>query len=114
MRIFNLLWKDLKESFYNKKIWMFFTIVSVIIIAGTYCAMKEGETNAMVSIGVVDKDSSRYSNMLINYFKESKEITEYADIIVATEEEIKSMFENKEVIAYLEIPENFVQNLIAI
>lgn len=114
MRIFNLLWKDLKESFCNKKIWMFFTIVSVIIIAGTYCAMKEGETNAMVSIGVVDKDSSRYSNMLINYFKESKEITEYADIIVATEEEIKSMFENKEVIAYLEIPENFVQNLIAI
>ena len=116
MNIINLLWKDLKESFCNKKIWMFFTIVSAIIIAGTYCAMKENEKEAkpIISVGVVDNDSSSYSNMLVNYFKESEEISQYADIIVATEDEIKNMFEHKEIIGYLVIPEHFVENLISI
>lgn len=116
MKLINLLWKDLKESFCNKKIWMFFAIVSAIIIAGTYCTMKEADkkTDTMISIGVVDRDSSRYSGMLVNYFKESKEISKYADIIVATEDEIKKKFENKEIAGYMVIPEHFIQNLISI
>lgn len=116
LKLINLLWKDLKESFLNKKIWMFFAIVSVIIIAGTYCAMKEADkkTEAMISIGVVDQDTSRYSNMLVSYFKESKEIAKYAEIIVSTEDEIQRLFENKQIVGYMIIPEHFVQNLISI
>lgn len=116
MKFINLLWKDLKASFYNKRIWMFFAIVSAIIIAGTYYTMKENneKTETLVSIGVVDKDGSNYSGMLVNYFKESKEIAKYAEIIVGTENEIRALFEKKEIIGYLVIPEQFVQNLISI
>ena len=116
MKFANLLWRDLKESFYNKKIWMFFAIVSAIMIAGTYCAVKEKEENieAVISIGVVDQDGSYYSKMLVDYFKESKEISKYANIIVATKDEIIELFENGILSGYLVIPGQFVQNLISI
>lgn len=116
MKFINLLWKDLKESFLNKKIWMFFTIVSVILIAGTYCAMREEnqKADAMISIGLADEDSSYYSNMLVDYVKKSKEVSNYVDIVSGTEEEIKKLFENGKIVGYMVIPKNFVNNLISI
>lgn len=110
----NLILKELKDIFSNKKIFVFI-LVSISLLIGTYfvAGNSKSETSiSLIRIGVVDKDQSTYSRMLIDYFSNNESFSKYASLIKDDEDVIDKMFMNGELTAYLIIPDNFVNDLI--
>lgn len=114
--MWNLIKKDLKILGQYKKIWMLLLAVLIIFIIGTafYAAEDPAQSKAGVSIGIIDFDQSEYSNLLISYFKDNEVFSNYVQILVGEEEEIKNKFTQGDLTMYLVIPPNFAQSLITI
>lgn len=114
--MWNLIKKDLKVWGQNKKIWMFLIAVLIMFIIGTafYATEDPASSQAGVSIGVVDKDQSEYSTLLVSYFKDNKVFSQYVSVIVGEEKEIKQKFDDGELTMYLIIPPDFAESLIYI
>lgn len=111
--MWNLIKKDFREIFYNRKGLIVCSIVSIIFIVGTYCntRQKAQETAPSIVIGVVDQDKSFYSKMLIQYFNENSSFQSYAALQTGELQEMQERFQTGELQAYLVLPENFAQNL---
>lgn len=117
--MWSLIIREFKEFFTNKKIIIFFAMVSIILIIGTCCSgekiQKRGPKIAnTVNIGVVDLDNSFYSNMLISYFENDEAFQMYGKIAKGTKEEIEKSFQKGELHGYLILPEKFAENLLGL
>lgn len=114
--MWNLMKKDLKVWGQNKQIWMFLIAVLIMFIIGTafYATEEPASVKAGLSIGVIDKDKSEYSTLMVSYFKDNKVFSQYVSVIVGEEKEIKQKFDDGELTMYLLIPPNFVESLIYI
>lgn len=118
--MWNLIKKDFKVFFQNKKIIMLIAIVSIILIIGTCCSKKEIQQENVfdvsngIHIGVVDLDGSFYSKMLISYFENDEAFKMYGKISKGTKEEIEQLFQKGELHGYLILPENFAENLLGL
>jgi ABC-2 type transport system permease protein len=114
--MWNLMKKDLKVWGQNKQIWMFLIAVLIMFIIGTafYVTEEPASLKAGVSIGVIDKDKSEYSALMVSYFKDNKVFSQYVSVIVGEEKEIKQKFDDGELTMYLLIPPNFAESLIYI
>ncbi len=114
--MWNLMKKDLKVWGQNKKIWMFLIAVLIMFIIGTafYATEEPASSRAGVSIGVIDKDKSEYSTLMVSYFKDNEVFSQYVSVEVGEENEIKQKFEDGELTMYLLIPPGFAESLIYI
>lgn len=114
--MWNLMKKDLKVWGQNKKIWMFLIAVLIIFIIGTafYATEEPASLQAGVSIGVIDKDKSEYSTLMVSYFRDNEVFSQYVSVVVGEENEIKQKFEDGELTMYLLIPPDFAESLIYI
>ena len=113
--MFYLLRKDCKELFGSKKRIGVIIIVLIILLISTYFNVTKQEVNkttSLIQFGVVDKDSSVYSKLLLEYFKESESFSAYINIVKGKSEDIEKAFYNGELDIYLEIPEDFAENMI--
>ncbi len=116
--MFHTIIKELKSL--DKKIWIGFLTVLIILIIGTSYHIKNNVENEqknyseLVKIGVINKDSSDYSKLLLSYFNGSETFTSFIKVITGKEEEIDQEFDNGKLDVVIEIPENFAQNLIHI
>lgn len=119
----NLLRKDYKELIGNKKRIFVFILVLIMFIIGTnYNTMKTEKTDktdktnpvSMIQFALVDSDKSPYSKLLIEYFKESKSFSSYITIKEESEEKLLDQFHRGQYDVYLEIPENFANNLMVL
>lgn len=64
-----------------------------------------------VSIGIINNDTSDYSKMLVDYFKENKSFTEYVDIYVGDEKDIVKSYSSGDIDMYLVIPAGFADSM---
>ncbi len=114
--MWNLMKKDLKVWGQNKRIWMFLIAVLIMFIIGTafYAVKEPALPQSGVSIGVIDKDQSQYSALMVSYFKDNEVFSQYVSVIVGGEQEIKQKFNDGELTMYLLIPPDFAESLIYI
>ena len=110
----NLLRKDYKELVSNKKIiWMILLVLIIFIISTNYNAKKPQETKPVskIQFALTNSDNSPYSKLLIEYFKESESFSSYINVVEGDREELLEQFNQSQFDVYLEIPENFANNL---
>lgn len=109
-----LIVKEWKEGIKNKRVLLFFAGL-LLIIGIVYFSGKTKETSgSSITIGILDEDESFYSRLLVNYFKEDKNFSSYAQLITASENELEEQFAAGKINAYLILPKNFAKNLIQI
>lgn len=82
-----------------------------IVYAGTHTAMEEIGAEK-VNVGIVNYDTSAYSQMLISYYRENGLFSSYVSVCVDEEERIVKSFEEGELDLYLVIPEDFADAMV--
>ena len=110
----NNLIKDIKLVLSDKRVLVALgcLIVAICVISGTY--RYNNVSNKGIKIGIVNNDDSRYSKLLLNFFKSNESFSELATIIEDNENTITSEFNSGNIDAYMIIPESFADSLINI
>ncbi|MDF2538212.1 MAG: hypothetical protein K0S76_1233 [Herbinix sp.] len=110
----NTFIKELKELTADKKIWIGILTVLIIIIISTSYNKKNPEIDAVkpLMLGVINKDNSSYSNLLLDYFHGSNTFSSLIQVTTGDDKVIRDAFKNGELDIYLEIPEDFAMNMI--
>ncbi|HWT26835.1 MAG TPA: ABC transporter permease, partial [Mobilitalea sp.] len=111
--MFNTINKELKELLSNKKIWIGLLTVLIIIIIGTSYNKKNQEAvpSEVLRLGVINNDNSTYSELLLNYFNESKTFSNFVNVVTGDSETIQRAFHKGELDIYLVIPKDFARNM---
>lgn len=111
--MFNIIHKEIKELFADKKIWIGILTVLIILIIGTSYNVRKTEkpTSDLLRLGIINYDESSYSNLLLDYFTGSKTFSSLITVVIGDEKEVKEAFHKGELDIYLEIPEDFAQNM---
>jgi ABC-2 type transport system permease protein len=111
--MFNTINKEIKELWSDKKIWIGILTVLIIIIIGTsYNKKKDITLPEQLQMGVINQDDSSYSELLLGYFSASKTFSSFINVTVGDYETINNQFQRGKLDVYLEIPEDFAQNMI--
>jgi len=110
----NTIIKEIKELCVDKKIWIGILTVLIIMIIGTSYNRKNPENKAgePLAMGVINHDNSTNSKLLLSYFDSSKTFTSFVRVVRGDSKTIEEAFEKGELDIYLEIPENFTQDMI--
>lgn len=110
----NTIIKEMKELYSDKRIWIGILTVLIIIIIGTSYNVKNNSNTQteQLKLGVINKDSSPYSELLLNYFDSSETFSSFITVENGEQGPIQEAFENGEIDVYLEIPEDFAKNMI--
>lgn len=110
----NNLIKDIKLVLSDKRVLVALgcLIVAICVISGTY--RYNNVSNKGIKIGIVNNDDSRYSKLLLNFFKSNESFSELATIIEDNENTITSEFNSGNIDAYMIIPKSFADSLINI
>lgn len=113
--IWNLVIKEWKQAFRNRRLQVFVIITMLIIIISTCYSVvlkdKNQEEYNKIQIGIVNLDQSQYSNLLIQYFKQDPSFSSFASLYQGSKSEIEDAFASGKVAAYLIIPEDFIKNM---
>lgn len=112
--MFHTIIKEMKEIFTDKKIWIGILTVLIIFIIGTSYNVQKSEKSStdLLKLGVINKDKSDYSMLLLSYFNNSETFSSFITVVNGEEEDIKNDFQLEKLDVYLEIPEDFANNMI--
>ncbi len=69
------------------------------------------DASERVAIGIVNRDDSLYSKMLLSFYEENGLFTSYVSVYIGEEEEVQGWFEEGRLDMYLVIPENFADSM---
>ena len=110
----NTLTKELKVLAADAKIWIGILLVLIIIIIGTSYNRKNTDDSAVkpLKLGVINKDDSAYSQLLLDYFNGSETFSSLITVIIGEENEIRREFSDGALDIFIEIPESFSENMI--
>ncbi len=107
--------KTIKELLTSKKkIGIFaaaFLLVGALALTASGNEEKPVKETPNINIGVVDNDNSVYSSLILNYFKNTESVTNFANITLDSEEKMKKLFNEGKLLAYLVIPPDFANSL---
>lgn len=109
-----MLKKDLLTIIRTPGAWISFLALAVLMTLSLIIPKDNGETEAVISIGISDNDGSEYSKLLLGFFDQNEVFLSYVNMTVGTDEEIDALFRKGELDMTLSIPENFAENLIHI
>lgn len=109
-----MLKKDLLTIIRTPGAWIAFLALVVLMTLSLLIPKDNGETEAVISIGISDNDGSEYSKLLLGFFDQNEVFLSYVNMTVGTDEEISALFDKGELDMTLSIPENFAENLIHI
>lgn len=109
----NIIIKEVKELLSDKKVWIGILTVLIILIIGTsYNIQKSEKTEEeQLRLGVINHDSSTYSRLLLDYFKDSEIFSRLVHVTVGSDEEIMDAFRIGKLDIYLIVPEDFAENM---
>lgn len=100
----------IRRYYRSPQFWV--ALVFFLLLLTAFSGKPElSETEPMVTIGVVDRDDTALSRMLVSYFEENPSFSSFAGIITGEETEIQNQFESGEIYGYMVIPENFISDL---
>ena len=74
-------------------------------------AFRAEAASERVAIGIVNRDDSLYSKMLLSFYEENGLFTSYVSVYIGEEEEVQGWFEEGRLDMYLVIPENFADSM---
>lgn len=106
--------KTIKElGYYRGRILCFSVVIILFLMYGANMQKDDydQESKSPFSIGVIDLDQSLYSKLLIKYFETSEEFIQFAKIVSGNQNSIEEKFKKGQLTAYLEIPQDFADNL---
>ena len=91
-------------------------VLAGILIAATLFFFLRGvggqlDASERVAIGIVNRDDSLYSKMLLSFYEENGLFTSYVSVYIGEEEEVQRWFEEGRLDMYLVIPENFADSM---
>ncbi len=91
-------------------------VLAGILIAATLFFFLRGvggqlDASERVAIGIVNRDDSLYSKMLLSFYEENGLFTSYVSVYIGEEEEVQGWFEEGRLDMYLVIPENFADSM---
>lgn len=70
------------------------------------------DASERITIGVVNKDTSVYSKMLLSFYEENGLFTSYVSVLIGEEEDIRARFEEGGLDMYLVIPKDFADSMV--
>lgn len=111
----NLLFKDLKLIIKPKKILLTIIIYLMIFLSFSYFYndyMSEKRLLDQVTIGLVDRENSFLSDMLVENFKSNEEFSSLFNLIIEEEDLLVQAYENNELSAIVYIPNDFTSSLL--
>lgn len=113
--IMTAMWKkDIKVLWMKKKAAGLLAIILLVLIASAFLTSSDKPLAAAVRVGIVDKDNSDNSTMLISFFKNNEVLSSYVEFVEGRETEIETMFQEEALDMYLILPKDFTANLIQI
>lgn len=108
------LWmQDIRRLFTKKKL-LWAAAGLLLIVCLCFAAGKESgeaDISERVSIGIVNLDTSIYSQMLLSFYEENGLFTSYVSVYIDDEETIKAWFDEGRLDMYLLIPEDFADSM---
>ncbi|MHB8130032.1 MAG: ABC transporter permease [Mobilitalea sp.] len=109
----NIIIKEMKEIYADKRILIGILTVLIIIIIGTSYNIKNSNTEPSehLKLGVINNDDSTYSDILLTYFNSSETFSSLITVITGDSGAIKRAFDRGELDIFLEIPEDFAGNM---
>lgn len=111
-----LFLKDVKTLFGKGRNLIFVSVFFAVLFAAALLFKKSGEadleTQKIVRIGVINHDTSVYSEMVTSMYLEGGFFTSYVSVLIEEEEEIYRRFEDGELDMYVEIPEDFADSMV--
>ena len=109
----HLFIKELKELLSNKRILVGILVVLIIFIIGTSCNVSDSPkpSTDLLQIGIVNKDDSAYSRLLLNYFNSSETFTNFITVQMGEEEEINKAYQQGKLDVLMVIPVNFANDM---
>lgn len=108
-----MITKDFKQILADRGSVLVLALL-VICVAAAVLLGRPAEGTPKLNLGIVDKDSSEYSKLLISYFAENEVFNEYITVVCGSEYDIESEFNAGELDLYVVIPEEFAANLMRI
>jgi ABC-2 type transport system permease protein len=110
-----LFFKNLKELIREKKrnILLFSLPLAIFLFIFLFFKSSQVEKSFIqpINIGVIDNDNSLYSSALIEAYKGNKSFTDFINICIGRELQIKEAFADGKYDAIIEIPKDFADNL---
>ncbi len=110
-----LLKKNTLEMVREKRRNMGMFLLPILLFAFIYLffssSQVEGNFVEPMNIGIIDNDSSMYSKMLINNYKDNEAFSEFVTIHTGESKMIYENFQAGELDAVLDIPQNFADSL---
>lgn len=105
----------IKQIINNKRNQLFLVSILILFLIGAFYSIKnnevEMEKKPQFTMGIVDKDDNLLSNMLVQYFQNNQIFNSYMNVMVGEEKELLDKFYHGELLAYVEIPKGFVEQL---
>ncbi|MDE7325003.1 MAG: ABC transporter permease [Lachnospiraceae bacterium] len=94
---------------------LFFALTGIFVGFSMFFFLRgvRGQTDASerVAIGIVNRDNSIYSRMLLSFYEENGLFTSYVSVYIGEQEEVQSWFEEGKLDMYLVIPEEFADSM---
>ena len=87
-------------------------LITMLISTFSHTSERKQEREPYLRLGVANQDTTEYSSMLLDYFRDSKEFLTYVEMEEGEERTLFAKVERGELDCLLVIPENFVLQLI--
>jgi ABC-2 type transport system permease protein len=110
-----LIKKDLKLIVNIKRLVL--TLITFVFILGLFSAMfsnfmTEKRLIDKMQVGIVDKENSILTGMLVENFTSNEEFSSLFEIVLDDEEDLQDKFNNNDLSAIIYIPETFTESLL--
>lgn len=101
----------------NRKSWIWITILVLItLLISTFSHTRSQEENAAptayIKLGIVNQDTSEYASLLLSYFTDNQDFSEYVEITEGEEAVLKQQMEAGKLDCLLIIPKGFAEQMI--
>jgi ABC-2 type transport system permease protein len=97
----------------RRNLMLFLVPILIFVFISIFFSLNKVEESFMksLSIGVIDKDKTMYSDVLINSFEENDSFTNFINVSIGDENKLTNEFYDNKYDALLTIPAGFIENL---
>lgn len=110
----NLIKKEFKQIISNKLFIAVWLGILVLLCLGMSNVFKlDGEKTQVdgAVLGIANDDISKYSDMLVDFISGSEKFADLITVKTGTQEEMQELFYAGELDAYIDIPDDFINNI---
>jgi len=102
---------QLRRKWLSLPLLLVFPIIIVGLTAAIIITIFLPEENETIRVGLVDLDQSKETQLVVQLFEESSQLSSYISLHSMSENEAKISIDNNEISSYLVFPQHFAENL---